>query len=159
MAFTIKPLYGSGNQAITCTFTGLANAASRQSAVIDNTSALFEDALVAVHVKAGGSGTGANGVVNVYAYATVDGGTTYTGGASGSDAGYTQIAPPQLILIGQVIVVTDSATYTGGPFSVASAFGGILPAKWGIVIENLSGGTLDATTAVAYYQGVNRQGV
>lgn len=159
MAFTIKPLYGSSNQAITCTFTGLASGASRQSAAIDNSTTLYEDALVMVKVKAGSSGTSASGGVNVYAYATVDGGTTYTGGASGSDAGYTQVAPPQLILIGQVNVVVNSATYEGGPFSVASAFGGILPAKWGIVLENFTGATLDASVASAYFQGVNRQGV
>jgi hypothetical protein len=40
--------------------------------------------------------------------------------------------------------------------SVAAAFGGILPAKWGVIIENQSGTTLSATGGdhVVQYQGV-----
>jgi hypothetical protein len=51
--------------------------------------------------------------------------------------------------------VDNSTTYTGGTFSVAAAFGGILPQKWGIIVLNSSGGTFDASTASVEYQGVN----
>lgn len=153
----IKANYGTAAQAIACDITGLANNASRQSDVIDNTTNLFLDALVHVTIKAGASGTAAGGVVNVYAYATVDGGTKYSGGATGSDAAYTQVVPSQLRLIGQVVVVADAVTYEGGPFSVANAFGGILPAKWGLVIENVSGSTTDASVGAAEYQGIFQQ--
>jgi len=150
----IKTAYGTGNQAFTITLTSLANAALRESTVVDNTSNLFLDALVFVKVKANASGTAATGVVNVYAYGTVDGGTTYSGSASGTDATYTPTVPTQLRLIGTINVVANGVTYNNGPFSVNQAFGGVLPAKWGIVVENLSGATLDASVGNAFYQGI-----
>ncbi len=43
--------------------------------------------------------------------------------------------------------------------SVAAAFGGMMPAFWGIVIENKSGGALDGTEAnhKKLWQGVLSQ--
>lgn len=154
---TIQSKYGSNNQIITCTLTSLANNGQRGSAAIDNTSNLFLDALVFLKIKSGGSGTSASGYVNVYAYGTADGGTTYSDGVTGTDAGQTLTSPPNLRLIGVINMVANSTTYDGGPFSVAAAFGGIFPDHWGIVVENKSGGTFDGTTASAWYQGVEAQ--
>ena len=91
----------------------------------------------------------------LYAYGTVDGGTTYTEGATGSDAAITLTSPTNARIIGIINIVANSTTYTGGPFSVAAAFGGTLPQKWGIIVLNSSGGTFDASTASVEYQGVN----
>ncbi len=152
----INTTYGTSNQAITCSLASLTTTSSRESTVVDNTTNLFLDALVMLKVKSGGSATSATGFVNIYAYATVDGGTTYTDTATGSDAGITLTTPRNLRLIGTINVVANSTTYKGGPFSVASAFGGVLPQKWGIVVENQSGGTLDSTEGnhAKLYQGV-----
>ena len=108
----IKSKYGSNNQAITCTFTSLANNGQRSSAALDNSSNLFLDALVSVKVKTNASGTLATGYVNVYAYATTDGGTTYGGGEAnmGTDAGVTLASPPNLVLIGTINAVANSTT-------------------------------------------------
>jgi hypothetical protein len=146
--------FGSSGQSITCTITSLTNTSQRQSTVVDNSSNLFLDALVSVKVKTAGSSTSATGFVNVYAYGTVDGGTTYSDGASGSDGSITLTSPPNMRLIGVINCVANSTTYIGGPFSVAAAFGGILPQKWGIVVENLTGATLDGSVGAAEYQGV-----
>lgn len=154
---TIKTLYGTAGQTVTITATGITNGSSKQSDAIDNSTDVFLDALVHVTIKAGSSGTAAGGVVNVYAAGTVDGGTKYSGGASGTAGSYTPVSPTQLRLIGQVNVVADSATYEGGPFSVAGAFGGILPQKWVIVLENVSGATLDASVGAVKYQGIYQQ--
>lgn len=70
----VKPVYGTNNQTITCTFTSLSNNSARCAAVVDNTSALFLDALVQVLVKSGAASTLSTGVVNVYAYGTSNGG-------------------------------------------------------------------------------------
>jgi hypothetical protein len=158
MSTTFKPLYGSNNQAISCTFTSLVNNACRGGAAIDNTSALFLDALVQVIVKAGASGTSATGYVNIYAYGTADGGTSYPEGA-GTNTGLTLTVPTNLRVIGVLNVVADAATYKSEPMSVAAAFGGILPDHWGIALENKTGGTLDASTGSAFYQGINQQAV
>jgi len=155
----IKPLYGASNQAITCTITSLANNGQQSSAAIDNTTGLYDDVLVVVKVKTGASGTAATGTVNIYAYGTADGGTTYGGGESGmgTNAGVTLTSPPNIRLIGVINAVANSTTYDGGPFSVAAAFGGILPDHWGIVVENKTGAALDASVGSAWYQGVQGQ--
>ncbi len=147
----VKTAYGSNNQAITITLTSLANNAQRQSTAIDNTANLFLDALVFLKIKSGAaSGTG---YFNVYAYGTSDGGTTYSDGATGTDGTITLTSPPNMRLIGVVNMVANAVTYEGGPFSVAAAFGGVLPDHWGIVVENKSGAAFDGTTASAWYQG------
>lgn len=156
MAGDIKQKFGSNNQTITISLGSLANTSARQSTEIDNSSNLFRDALVSVKVKSGASGTATTGIVNVYAYATTDGGTTRTENAGASDAAITLTSPPNAILIGVIAVVANATTYYGGPFSVARAFGGTLPEKWGIIIENRCGGTLDTTGG---NHGVTYQGV
>lgn len=153
--------YGTSNQTLTLTIASLANNGARESTVVDNTSDQFIDALVQLKVKSGGSGTSANGTLEVYAYGTADGGTTYGDGATGSDAGITLTSPPNLRLIGIINIVANATTYKSNPMSVAAAFGGILPAKWGVCIVNKTGGTLDATGGnhAAFYQGVSGQSV
>jgi len=41
--------------------------------------------------------------------------------------------------------------------SVASAFGGLLPARWGIIVHNQTGQTLKSSDCSAFYQGVYTQ--
>jgi len=157
MAGNLESKYGTNNQSITCTITSLANNGQRQSAAVDNTSNVFLDALVFLKVKTNASGTTSTGFVTIYAYGTVDGGTTYSDGASGSDASITLTSPPNVKPIGVVNCVANSTTYYGGPFSVANAFGGVLPDHWGIIVENKTNAALDASVASAYYQGVYAQ--
>lgn len=153
---TIKSLYGTNNQAITCTITSLANNGQRSSAAIDNTSNLFLDALVTVKIKTAAASTSATGYVNVYAYGTTDGGTTYGGGEAnmGTDAGVTLTSPPNIVLIGVLNAVANATTYVLNAKSIAAAFGGVLPDHWGIVVENKTAATLDASVGSAWYQGL-----
>ena len=161
MTADIKEKFGTNGQTITCGIASLTNSSSRQSTVIDNGTNLYSDALVQVTTKTGASGTSAAGFINVYAYATVDGGTTYTDGASGTDGAFTPTNPPNAVLIGRVNCVANATTYKSTPMSVAAAFNGILPEKWGVIIENKTGGTLDATAGnhAVKYQGVLAQTV
>jgi hypothetical protein len=157
MAGNLLNKYGTNNQSIACTITSLANNGQRQSTAIDNTGNTFIEALVFVTVKSNASGTSASGYVNVYAYGTVDGGSDYTDGATGTDGSITLTSPPNMRLIGTINVVANATTYKGGPFAVSVAFGGVLPDHWGIVIENKSAATLDASVGAAIYQGVEGQ--
>ena len=109
----------TNNQSITVTLASLTNGSYRQSAAIDNTSNLYFDAGMLLKVKTGASGTSSTGTVNIYAYGSSDGGTTYTDGASGSDASFTPTSPTNLKLIGVINAVANSTAYIGGPFSVA----------------------------------------
>lgn len=158
MAGDIKQKFGTSNQTITCGIASLANNSLRQSTYVDNSSNLFMDTLVFVKIKSGASSTSSTGFCNIYAYGTSDGGTTYTDGASGSDSAFTPTSPTNLRFLGSVNVVANSTTYYGGPFSLAAAFGSV-PERWGIVVENKSGGTLDSTAGnhACFYQGLLQQ--
>lgn len=141
---SIKEAFGTST-GMTCTLASLATASARESTAVDNTTNLYLDALVYLAVKLQTGTPGSDKCVNVYAYGSEDG-TNYTDNATGSDAAVTMRAPTNLRLIG-VILTPDSGglTYKGGPFSVAPAFGGILPRKWGVVVENRTNITLSAT--------------
>lgn len=151
----IKAAYGTSNQTITLTGTSLAATSARESTAVDNTTNLFLDALVVVRTKMGATTPINDKTVYVYAYGTVDGGTIYPDTVTGTDAAITLNSPTQLALIGSIAVPAVSTTYTSRPMSVAAAFGGVLPAKWGIVLLN-SSSVLSATAGdhVLRYQGV-----
>lgn len=155
----IKSKYGASDQAITITLTGLADDALRASLAVDNSALLFLDVLVQLKINTGNVGAPA-GDKNciVYAYGSADGGTTYSGGATGADAAYGGVAG-QLIsncpILGFVNVDAQNETFESDVFSVASAFGGVLPQKWGIIILNQIGQVLGASSA--FYQGIMAQ--
>jgi hypothetical protein len=160
MPATSKLAY-SASTPITCTLnpaaTGIGTNSARNSTVVDNTVNLFLDALVGVSVKTAAGSLATSPYVNVYAYAIVDG-TNYTDqdrmASAGLDGAFTLGGSPLNVkLIGTVNLKTAATATYGGLFSVASAFGGSLPPKWGIVIENQSGLALDnsAPGAVSYY--------
>jgi len=134
----------TNNQSITISLASLSSGSYQQSAAIDNTSNLYFDAGVQLAIKTASSGVSSTGTINVYAYGSANGGSNYTDGCSGSNASYTPTSPTNLKLIGVINAVANSTTYTGGPFSVASAFG-YLPGKWGVVIGNNTGAALDST--------------
>ena len=160
MATTFEMKYGTEKQAITCTITSLTNTSAEASTVVDNTSNLFLDALVQIQTKSAAAATSSTGYVNIYAYGTVDAADSlYPEGITGSDHSVTLTVPTNLKLIGTINIVANSTTYVSEPFSVAAAFGGVLPEKWGIVVENQSGATLDAAVGACYYQGILAQGV
>lgn len=161
MAQIIETNYGTANQLMTITLTSLASAASRGSAAVDNSTTLFLDALVIVRSKTASGTIGGDKCLYVYAYGSVDGGTTYGGAATGTDAAITLASPPNVRLIGIVNMPASATQYDSSPLSVASAFGGNLPQKWGIIVNNATGLALSATGTdhVVQWQGVQAQAV
>jgi hypothetical protein len=160
MATTFRPKYGTSNQSITITLASLGASATvgRASTAVDNSSNLFDDVLVSVLVESGT--VSGNKQALVYVYGTADGGTTYTEGITGADAGFTRNDPTNLRLLGVIPMPTNATVYKSGPFSVAAAFGGVLPDHWGIAVFNDSGAALSATAGnnKAFYQGVQVEG-
>lgn len=154
---TVKSLYGSSNQTITCTITSLANNAQEGSAAIDNTSNLYIEVLVQVEVKTNASGTSATGVVNIYAYGTANGGTDYGDRVTGTNASQTLTSPPNLRPIGVINCVANATTYVSDPFPVSVRYGGFMPDHWGIVVENKTGAALDPSVGGAWFQGMYQQ--
>jgi hypothetical protein len=141
---SIKLAYGTST-ALTCTLASLATAGARECTAVDNTSNLFTDALVYIAAKLQAGSPASDKAIYVYAYGSEDG-TNYGDNVTGSDAAVTLRSPTNLRLIG-VIAVPDSGalTYKSHPMSVAAAFGGVLPRKWGIVVQNATNVTLSAT--------------
>ena len=156
-ASTVKMVYGTNNQAISITLTSLANNGQQGSLAVDNSTNLYLDAIVFIKVKTNAAGTSATGYVNIYAYGSADGGTTYSDGVTGTNAAQTLTNPPNVKLIGVCNAVANAATYSCGPFAVSPAFSGTLPDHWGIVVENKTGAALDASVGSAWYQGAQAQ--
>lgn len=137
-----SPKYASATT-VTITLASLASASYRQSAVVDNSTNLYEDVLLSFKFKTTAS---ASGTISFYAYGTADGGTTYSDGASGSDAAFTPSNVANLRLIA-TFQVAATIQYTGeGPFLLSAVFGTArIPQKWGIIALNGSGQALDST--------------
>jgi hypothetical protein len=141
------------------TMTSLASLASgswAQSLFVDNGTNLYLDALVQMKVKTGAT---AAGTVDFWLYASMDGGVSYSDGASGADAAFTPTSTPNLIHLGAVNTPSATTSYIGPHFSVAAAFGGTVPQRWGLAAKNTNGGILDATAGsfVIQYQGFTYQ--
>lgn len=128
--------------AITITLGSLGSNSWRQSVFVDNSANLFLDALIELVVKTGATGAG---TVDLWAYASIDGGATYSDGASGLDAAFTPTANPNLVFIGSIQTPTATTSYTSRIFSLAQAFGGSIPQRWGLAVKNTNGSALDAT--------------
>lgn len=156
MAGDIKQKFGTSNQTLTISLASLANAAGRQSTAVDNTSNLFADVLLMLKSRSPASGTSATGYLLIYAYGSVDGGSSYSGNATGTDGALT---PINMNLVGRVDMTANGTDYKSPIMSIAAAFGGVMPSHWGIVVVNNSGGTLDSTGGnhAAIWQGVLAQ--
>ena len=139
---------------ITCTVNNKADGVYQSSAAVSNTTNLYMDCLITGSVQVGT--VTADGTFSIYAYGSVDGGTVYSGGLDGTNTAITWGTTPStssvegynnLKLLGVVSVDTtdDDNDIEFGPFSLASAFGGVVPNSWGIVFLNETGATTHTT--------------
>jgi hypothetical protein len=161
MATTNKIAYAS-SAAITCTLASLASSATsgRCSLAVDNGTNLYDDALLLVAVKTSASALANDKACYVYLYGSEDG-TNYSGSsaeAEGTDAAVTIDSPTNLRGPYVISCPAISTTYKI-LINVALAFGGVLPKKWGFVLQNYTGQALDATTAFAQYTGITYQNI
>jgi hypothetical protein len=137
----------------------LANSATAgwQSAVVDNESNLFLDALLMLELEFANTAPANSRAAFIYAYGGLESGV-YTNPASGSEGTLTLVdvttTPQNLKLIGTVVYSTTNEKAEAGPFSVAAGFGGVLPPFWGIGLINHSGAALEASGNTVKYRGV-----
>ncbi len=156
----VKPNYGGTQQLMTITLASLTNGSARNSTSINNTYPLFEDVLLFFKMTLGASGVSATGYINVYGYGSIDGGTTYPEGITGTDGAATLLSPPNLVLLAQLTADVNGKVVTYGPISFCRQYGmDRMPPIWGVVVVNNSGATFSATGANHFiqYQGVNGQ--
>jgi hypothetical protein len=149
-----KSEYGSPTT-ITVTLASLTASATagRESTAVDNSTDKYLDALVSGVLVSSGSAAAGSKTVYIYAYASLGGSEPYTDTATGTDGAVTPTNLQNLRLIGTVYMPTVSTTYEFGPFSVAAAFGWILPPKWGLIFINDTGQTLPGSGHSVKYQG------
>lgn len=151
----------------TMTVTNLHSLASSATAgwtsgYVDNTSNLYLDALVAIHIAAVNTAPANDKAIYVFAYGSTDGSIFTSTGTSGGTVGtegaltFPSIATPLPIvmpMIGVIPYPVQNKALDGGPFSVAKAFGGILPPYWGVAILNYTGFTFAASGNTVKYRG------
>jgi hypothetical protein len=137
----------------------LANSATAgwQSAVVDNTSDLYLDALVTVVLDFANTSPGSNKAAYVYAYGGIESGV-YSNPASGSEGTLTltnvTTNAQNLRLLGTIPYTTADEVAESSPMSVAGAFGGVLPPYWGVAIINFSGAALAASGNTVKYRPI-----
>lgn len=148
MTTTGKVSYGSP-VTLTMTLVSLASDANllagRESATLDNSSALAMDYILGGKVTTGTTPTTAK-QIEVWVAGSYDG-TTYSGGATGADANLTFASEKTSLKLLTVLPTdaTSNHTYEWGPFCVAQAFGGMVPQKWNVFIVHNTGVNLNST--------------
>jgi hypothetical protein len=155
MASTVTNTYAV-KATVAITLTSLGAGLSRESAVISNTTDKFLDVLIRLQSK--GSGAGNTNVLNVYVY-TALGDTTYTDGATGSDAAFTTASIKNAVFLDTVQMNGTTAVNRMLRRSIASVFGGIMPEKWGLFVHNADASNALSGTGgdhVVEYQGLKR---
>ena len=148
MATTDNIAYGTST-AITCTLASLASSstAGRSCVAVDNTTNKYDDAMVTIAVKTSASALANDKACYVYVFGSEDG-TVYLGSsaeAEGTDIAVTFDVPTNLKLAATISCPASSVTYRAVIGSIASLFGGVMPRKWGFVLQNYTGQALDAT--------------
>lgn len=154
--------YSSTTQVACTSFNSLGNsttALASSAAVTTSTSNNIVDAMVQVKITGPATMTAsASTIVSIYAYGSLDGSAGWFAGASsgtvetidGTDKAITVSANGNnLRFLGTILLHTTTAgtsiVYQSEPMSIAAAFGGLMPRKWGIVIMNQSSATLAAS--------------
>lgn len=163
MATTTKVTYtAAADLTITSWGTGLAADEWGFSTLVDNQTNLFIDCLVGGILEVGASTPAAGDTLDIYTYAMYDEGVTnaLTGGIDnllpGTDAEETEgtdFQKENLILLA-VVSAEANVGYRWGPVSIATAYGGVVPVKWGLVLHN-NGGAAMAASSIASYVGVH----
>lgn len=146
---TYTPAYQAA-VTLTCTLASLATSvgavAGRESTAQDNKDTDDAvDALVGGKVTVGTTPT-VNTQIEIWAYGSYDD-VSFSGGASGSDAALTPSDKSlmKLLCVIPSVAATSNVTHTWGPFSIAQAFGGMVPPRWGIWISHNTGVNLNST--------------
>lgn len=142
---TVNVQYGTVQTMVVTNLHSLASSATVgwQSAVVDNGTNEYLDAHAQVILDFADTAPANDQAAEVYAYSGLE--TSYTNPCSGSEGSITLVAPFLLTLLGVIQYNTQNEVAESQVMSVAAAFRGILPEKWGLVIVNYSGAALAAS--------------
>lgn len=167
---TIKIVYAA-SASITCSLASLANGSSQSSASVDNSSNLYDDALLQIAVKTSSSALGNRKQCWVYLYSSEDGtnfnvtsgsggGNEMAAGAVGTDANVT-LSPYNRLKGPYVIHCPASSTTYRIVIPIAQSFNRRMPRKWGFILSNFTNQALDSTGGnhIKSYTGIYYSGI
>ena len=157
----VKNAYGTP-ATVACATLNLASdtnlLAGRESALVDNTSNLYEDYILSGYITVGNTPT-INKWIEVWCYGILDdpSSPTYPVNLAGSDAAVTLSndgAKQAGLVLAKTIMLTVTTSYFKypiGSISVKSLFGGSLPRKFGFFITHNTAVNLANTTPESTY--------
>lgn len=144
---TITAVVGTRTSLTTSALDSLANGTYVSAGTLNHTTNDPLDVLIEVKVTPGT--VSGNKQVVVFAQKSLDG----TNFESGPVSGTTTTDEPNLTFVGVVPCNTNSTAQTR-VFSLAAAFGGVLPQQSKIIVKNDSGAALAASGHSVYYSEV-----
>lgn len=145
---TVKQVVGSRTSLTTSALNSLASATFVSAGTITHNTNQPLDVLVEVTATPGT--VSGNKQLVVYAKASLDGSNQTTG----PETGTTVTDEPNLYFVGALPLNTSSTTQTK-VFSLAAAYGGVLPYASEIVVRNDSGAALNASGGSVYYSEIS----
>lgn len=151
---TIRTQFGPVTN-VGITLNGLASGAARSSAKIENQNSRYIDAICQFKIKTPAGTFGDRYAVYFFAWgAADDAAPIFPAGITGVDESVA-VALETLSLrpIGS-LYVAGTGTVISPPFSVAPAFGNVLPPVWGVLLINRCGVALDASDNLGFWRGV-----
>ena len=144
---TINSIVGARTTLTTSALNSLASGAYASAGIINHAPNDPLDVLVEVRVTPGT--VAAPNQVLVFAKGSLDG-TNFT---SGPESGTTATDENNLVFVGSV-PCNSNATEQAGIFSLAAAFGGVLPQASKIIVKNETGAALASSGNAVYYSEV-----
>ena len=145
---TVKQVVGSRTSLTTSALNSLASATFVSAGTITHNTNQPLDVLLEVTATPGT--VSGNKQLVVYAKASLDGSNQTTG----PETGTTVTDEPNLYYVGTLPLNTSSTTQTK-VFSLAAAYGGVLPYASEIVLRNDSGAALNASGGSVYYSEIS----
>ena len=145
---TVKQVVGSRTLLTTSALNSLASATFVSAGTITHNTNQPLDVLVEVTATPGT--VSGNKQLVVYAKASLDGSNQTTG----PETGTAVTDEPNLYYVGTLPLNTNSTTQTK-VFSLAAAYGGLLPYASEIVVRNDSGAALNASGGSVYYSEIS----
>ncbi len=127
---------------------------------VDNSSNLYLDAEIMIHIAAVNTAPASDKSIYVFAYGSTDAAIFTSTGTSGGTVGTEgTLTFPSISTLGQVMPLVGIIPYPvqnkaidAGPFYISSAFAR-LPLTWGLAILNFSGMTFAASGNTVKYRG------
>lgn len=144
--------FGTKTALAVASLQNLGNAAYWQSAAINNATVKAEWGELFIGIETTTTAGSGNGVVDVYLAKSVDGGTVFAGGASGTEGVYTDTAnvdPDNLLQVGSIPI--DASEVTARVYAHHLAIYD-LPEHFAVVLRGTTGTALGVNSNTVAYR-------